>query len=118
MLPESCSRLRPLYRGGLFAIDDWRCAGHDTPRRSEEWCRDDRIVVTRRGAWELEIAGSAHLADPMHVIFWNRGAHYRVRHPVPGGDDFVRSFVSRPLASMRFAIGRGRGMRPIQARRS
>jgi AraC family transcriptional regulator len=86
-LPESCSCLTPLYRGALFAIDDWRCAGHDTPRRREEWCRDDRIVVTRRGAWELEIAGSARLADPMHVTFWNRDAHYRVRHPVPGGDD-------------------------------
>ena len=86
-LPESCSCLTPLYRGALFAIDDWRCAGHDTPRRSEEWCQDDRIVVTRRGVWELEIAGSARLADPMNVTFWNRDAHYRVRHPVPGGDD-------------------------------
>ena len=86
-LPESCSCLTPLYRGALFAIDDWRCAGHDTPRRKEEWCGDDRIVVTRRGAWELEIAGSARLADPMNVTFWNRDAHYRVRHPVPGGDE-------------------------------
>ena len=86
-LPESCSRLTPLYRGALFAIDDWHCAGHDTPHRKEEWCQDDRIVVTRRGAWELEIAGSARLADPMNVTFWNRDAHYRVRHPVPGGDD-------------------------------
>ena len=86
-LPESCSCLTPLYRGALFAIDDWRCAGHDTPRRSEEWCQDDRIVVTRRGAWELEIAGSARLADPMNVTFWNRDAYYRVRHPVPGGDE-------------------------------
>jgi AraC-like DNA-binding protein len=86
-LPESCSCLRPLYRGELFSIDDWRCAGHDTPARREEWCRDDRIVVTRRGAWELEIAGSTRLADPTHVTFWNRGAHYRVRHPLAGGDD-------------------------------
>jgi AraC family transcriptional regulator len=86
-LPESCSRLTPLYRGALFAIDDWRCAGHDTPHRREEWCHDDRIVVTRRGAWELEIGGVARLADPMNVTFWNRGAHYRVRHPVPGGDE-------------------------------
>jgi AraC-like DNA-binding protein len=23
----------------------------------------------------------------MNVMFWNRGAHYRVRHPVPGGDE-------------------------------
>ncbi|HWM28278.1 MAG TPA: hypothetical protein VNQ14_07460, partial [Woeseiaceae bacterium] len=75
--------MTPLYRGALFAIDDWCCAGRDTPGRSEEWCQDDRIVVTRRGAWELEIAGSARLADPMTVTFWNRDSYYRVRHPVP-----------------------------------
>jgi AraC family transcriptional regulator len=86
-LPESCSCLTPLYRGALFAVDDWRCAGHDTPRRRQEWCHDDRIVITRRGAWELEIAGSARLADPLSVTFWNRNVHFRVRHPVPGGDD-------------------------------
>jgi AraC-like DNA-binding protein len=85
-LPESCSALTPLFRGALFAIDDWRCVGHDTPGRQEEWSRDDRIVVTRRGAWELEIAGEARLADPVTALFWNRNGSYRVRHPVAGGD--------------------------------
>src|SRR5512134_288894 len=85
-LPESCSSLTPLFRGALLAMDDWGCAGHDTPGRGEEWCPDDRIVVTRRGAWELEIGGDARRADPVTATFWNRDTHYRVRHPVAGGD--------------------------------
>ena len=84
-LPESCSRLTPLFHGEWFAIEDWRCAGEDTPARREEWSTDDRVVVTRRGAWELAVEGEARLADPVTATLWNRGA-YRVRHPVGGGD--------------------------------
>ena len=85
-LPESCSRLTPLFRGELFAVDDWRCAGDNTPGRREEWAPDDCVVVTRRGAWELETGGDARLADALTATLWNRGA-YRVRHPVGGGDE-------------------------------
>jgi len=85
-LPESCSRLTPLYRGDLFALGDWRCAGHDRPGRAEESCPDDCVVVTRRGAWELELHGERCLADAGMVTCWNRDTGYRVRHPVAGGD--------------------------------
>lgn len=85
-LPESCSRLTSLFDGELFAIDDWRCSGKDTPARREEWSPDDRVVVTRRGAWELAIDGGARFADPVTAMLWNRGA-YRVRHPIGGGDE-------------------------------
>jgi AraC family transcriptional regulator len=85
-LPESCSRLIPLFRGDLIAIDDWFCAGHDTPGRHEEWSDDDRIVVTRRGLWELEVEGDARLADPLTAMLWNGERGYRVRHPIGGGD--------------------------------
>jgi AraC-like DNA-binding protein len=85
-LPKSCSRLTSLFRGELFAIDDWRCSGQDTPARREEWSPDDRVVVTRRGLWELAIDGEARFADPVTATLWNRGA-YRVRHPVGGRDE-------------------------------
>jgi AraC-like DNA-binding protein len=75
-----------LFHGEWFAIDDWRCSGEDTPARREEWSPDDRVVVTRRGAWELAVDGEARLADPVSATLWNRGA-YRVRHPVGGGDE-------------------------------
>jgi AraC family transcriptional regulator len=84
-LPESCSRLTPLYGGDLFAVEDWRCSGADTPARREEWSSYDRVVVTRRGAWELEVEGTKRLADPVTATLWNRGP-YRVRHPVGGRD--------------------------------
>lgn len=84
-LPESCSCLTPLYRGALFAIDDWRCGGQDTPH-AEEWSTDDCVVVTRRGVWELEVAGEAQHADSLSATCWNRHAPYRVRHPIGGGD--------------------------------
>lgn len=85
-LPESCSRLVPLHRGPLVGVDDWRCAGHDTPAGHEEVAADDCVVVTRRGAWELRVAGQAQLADPGTVVAWPRQLPSRVRHPVPGGD--------------------------------
>ena len=84
-LPESCAHLAIVFEGELFAIGDWRCGGLDTPAGGEEWSGEDRIVVTRRGAWELDTEGVSRRADPVTVTLWNRGA-YRVRHPVRGGD--------------------------------
>lgn len=103
-LPESCAPRSPgsspselvgadakgmlasVHRGELVVIDDWRCHGHDTMGRHLEWCADDRIVVTRRGAWELQVDGEGAIADPLTAVLWNRHTEYRVRHPVPGGD--------------------------------
>jgi AraC family transcriptional regulator len=84
-LPESCSHLAIVFEGELFTIGDWRCGGLDTPAGGEEWSGEDRIVVTRRGAWELDTEGVTRRADPVTVTLWNGGA-YRVRHPVRGGD--------------------------------
>jgi AraC-like DNA-binding protein len=83
-LPEPCSCHTPLYAGDLVAIADWECAGVDS--HQEEWGADDRVVVTRRGVWELEIEGEKRLADTATATLWNGGATYRVRHPVGGGD--------------------------------
>jgi AraC family transcriptional regulator len=107
-LPESCSRLTSLFRGEWFALDDWRCSGADTPARREEWSSDDRVVVTRRGAWELSIGGEARLADPGTATLWNRGA-YRVRHPVGGGDQCTvfRLTASGTRALRELALSRG-----------
>jgi len=125
-LPESCSRLTRLFRGELFAVDDWRCAGDDTPRRREEWGPDDCVVVTRRGAWELETEGNARLADALTATLWNRGA-YRVRHPIGGGDECtvfrLTEEGTRALRELpRPGLPRGRaqtfagGSRPIDGR--
>ena len=75
-----------LLCGRLISIDDWRCAGDDTAGRHAEWCGDDRIVITRRGMWELDIHGVSILADATAATLWNRNTEYRVRHPARGGD--------------------------------
>jgi AraC family transcriptional regulator len=72
--------------GRLVSIDDWCCAGNDTIGRNAEWCGDDRIVITRRGLWELNIDDVPSLADSTTVTLWNRNTEYRVRHPIRGGD--------------------------------
>ncbi len=82
-------------------IDDWHCHGADTPRGVEEWCSEDRVVITRCGTWELELAGEARLADPTFTVCWNRETPYRVRHPVGGQD---RCTVFRLTAAGRTAL--------------
>jgi AraC family transcriptional regulator len=86
-LPKSCSCLHPLFRGAFFHVDDWRCAGHDSPGRHEEWCADDRIVITRRGVWQLQHARQIQTADPLHAILWPGQSGFRIHHPIGGADD-------------------------------
>lgn len=86
VLPESCSTSTRRFAGALLAIDDWCCAGHDTPGRSEEWQAHDLVVLTRRGAWELQCHGTRSLGLPLQAVRWNGSTGYRVRHPLPGGD--------------------------------
>lgn len=113
-LPKSCAVSRPVFRGPLFAIDDWHCDGHDTPHGHEEWCADDRIVVTRHGAWELACDGSTQLCDPTTVTFWSREAPYRVRHPIGGRDACtVFRLTTEGRHTLRQALQvRGRHWRP------
>lgn len=120
-LPESCSSLALLYGGPLFTLGDWHCAGHDTPERTEEWCPVDRIVVTRRGAWELRIGRDTRLSDPLTATLWRRDTPYRVHHPVAGGDRCT-VFRLTPLGSRtlwEFSPGRHRWAartRPLDGR--
>ena len=86
-LPESCSRLEPLFCGALFAIDDWSCNGQDTSGTADEWAREDRVVVARRGLFELTVDGATQVVDPLSAALWHGHSHYRVRHPVGGGDE-------------------------------
>ena len=106
-LPKSCAIPPALYRGTLFAIDDWVCHGHDTPRGHDEGGGEDRVVVTRRGVWELEVAGQAQRCDPTAVTFWRRESPYRVRHPI-GGCDHCTVFRLTAIGSNGLADHGGR----------
>ena len=108
-LPKSCSRLTPLYRGDLVQVDDWQCAGHDTGPPAEEWCGTEQFALTRRGAWAIETAGRWELAEAGTVTWWARNESYRVRHPVPGGDQCT---VVRLTAAGTAALTPGEHRRP------
>jgi AraC-like DNA-binding protein len=110
-LPKSCSRLTRLFQCDTFAIDSWRCVGEDTPERHEEWSPEDRVVVTRRGAWELAVKGKSVRADPVTAILWNRGP-YRVRHPVGGGDACTVFRLTASGARAMHEHAAARGARP------
>jgi AraC family transcriptional regulator len=106
-LPKSCACLTPLYAGDLFAISNWRCGGDDSPGREEELCDADRIVVTRRGSFELTVRGVAHFVDPLVATFWNRGEYFRVRHPVSAIDECtVFRLTERGTNTLQEFIGR------------
>ena len=65
---------------------DWRCAGHDTARGSEERAPTHEVVVPRRGAYILEVRGEARWVDSGTVTFTHPEEGYRIRHPAAGGD--------------------------------
>lgn len=118
-LPESCSVLTTLHEGAFGAINDWRCAGHDSPGRDDECCDADRIVVTRRGVYEITLEGTSVLADGLVATCWNEGDRFRVRHPA-GGTDHCTVFrlseeASRHLRRARWRRGTREATRTFDA---
>ncbi len=74
-----------VFRSSLLSMVDWRCPGHDT--RGEELSREYQVIVARRGVFVRDAEGVSTFADAASACFWNPAETYRVRHPVPGGDD-------------------------------
>jgi AraC family transcriptional regulator len=85
--PPPASTMVPLYTGAIFQVADWHCTGHDDGNHREEWCDAHEVAVTRRGVYSREVGRMHIVADPSTVVFWNDAEAYRIRHPVPGGDD-------------------------------
>lgn len=83
--PARAAASTELFRSSLLSIVDWHCPGHDT--RGEELSREYQVIVARRGAFVRDAEGVSTFADAASACFWNPGESYRVRHPVPGGDD-------------------------------
>ena len=85
--PPPASAMVPLYTGAIFQVADWHCMGHDDGNHREEWCDAYEVAVTRRGVYSREVGRMHVVADASTVVFWNDAEAYRIRHPVPGGDD-------------------------------
>ena len=84
--PRGTPHATRLFGGASLALHDWRCAGHDAPVARDEHTSAFDVVVVRRGAFELDVAGRRQLLVAGQVWFARPGEPYRIRHPVPGGD--------------------------------
>lgn len=78
---------RTLYRSETAGIIDIRCRPGNCDCGGDEQLSTLDITFPRAGAFVRHIGRRQYLADPNHVIFFNRKETYRVSHPVPEGDD-------------------------------
>lgn|SRR6185369_5648730 len=90
--------IHALHASRCVAAYDVRCRPHDKQRGPEERPLSHQIVFPRRGVFAFESRGDSLIADPNHVLFFNRDVEYRVAHPAGGGDDCtVFAFEDRLL---------------------
>jgi AraC family transcriptional regulator len=98
----SCSH-HVVFRSPAVSIGDFRCRPVDERCAAEESSKYDEFVLVRRGLFVKHLGSRKVVADPNHVVFFNRAEGYRVSHPVHGGDDcttfYVRSDLLRPLVA-------------------
>ncbi len=84
-----------LYHSRSVSIRDVCCRPQFRQRGPEEYSTGHDIVFTRSGVFLKQVAGREIVADPNHVLFFNRGEPYRCAHPVEGGDECT-VFAFRP----------------------
>jgi AraC family transcriptional regulator len=101
-----------LYSGPLITIADVACRSPACTGIADECATSFQAVFTRRGVFVKNSGRRNTVAEPTHVIFFDKGEEYRVTHPVAGGDDCTVYYCSDELA--RELIGdsfRGHGQR-------
>jgi len=79
-----------LFGGTLASVTDVVCRHHASGCGAEERSSGNRVIFVRRGVFVMhfqEGRGAKVVAEPVHAMLLNRGAPYRVSHPVNGGDE-------------------------------
>ncbi len=79
--------LEVIHRSATLFVGDFRCRVPTRAAGSEEASDAHEIVLLRSGLFVKEVGRQRVVADPNHVLFFNRDEPYRVSHPLPGGDD-------------------------------
>ncbi len=82
-MSDSKPHVRTLFRSDLIHAFDYRCAGHDD---EGEIPQGYEITLPRSGAYQRRDAHGSFLADPNHILFYNKGEPYDTRHLIQGGD--------------------------------
>jgi AraC family transcriptional regulator len=76
-----------LHYGRCVSISDVRCRPYCREFGGEEYAEAHQIVFVRKGVFVKRRGRQEFVADPNHVLFFNRCEAYRVSHPVGSGDD-------------------------------
>lgn len=84
---SSSAGSHPVYRSGVVRVLDYRCAHTQAGICGEECNEGASIVFPRRGVFRKRSNRGEIVADPCAVVFFDDGEHYRIDHPVPGGDE-------------------------------
>lgn len=104
-MTDSTPHVRALFRSDLIHIFDYRCPGHDD---EGEIPLGYEIVLPRSGAYQRRDVHGTFLADPNHVLFYNKGEPYDISHLIQGGDSStVFTFAPSLLIEMIRAYDQG-----------
>lgn len=75
-----------IYRSASLVLRDVHCARYHERRASEECADGHNVVLVRSGAFTKTTGRETVVANPNHVLFFNRHEPYHVTHPIAGGD--------------------------------
>lgn len=76
-----------LFRSPAVYVGDFQCRPHHGECSCEENSQGNDIVFVRRGFFLKHVGKLQTVANPNHVVFFNRDEPYRISHPIAGGDD-------------------------------
>jgi AraC family transcriptional regulator len=102
-----------LFSGQLVRIADFTCRARQSPCGAEEYASSHHLVFTRSGVFVKHAGRRQVVAEPAHVLFFNRHEPFRVSHPASRGDDCtIVAFAGEALTEALDAYEPGVGERP------
>lgn len=99
---------------GITAVD-FRCSAGIERVGPEEPNPTHSIVFVRRGVFGRTHRRESFVADPNHILFFNKSEPYRYSHPIPGGDDCTILTIETTVAADLVAIHSPRDAERLEA---
>jgi AraC family transcriptional regulator len=90
-----------LFHGPLVTLTDVRCRARASGSGTQEFASSHHLVLTRTGVFVKHVGRHRVVAEPAHVLFFNKGEPFQVSHPTDSGDDCtVLAFAPDILAEV------------------
>src|SRR5258708_20524272 len=96
-MPLSEFEVDHLLNTDTAALRNIRCSGVCRHRSTEECASATHLVFPYRGVYLRHVGGDQAVADANHVLFFNAGQGYQIRHPIAGGDPSLSLAPSEPV---------------------